>query len=286
MTKKIILLMLLIGSLAAGSLVWESDLIFSHKFHHEDAEAACETCHEAALTSVKGADDLLPAMQTCFNCHDENTECTFCHKQPDEPKILPRVTDYSPMFSHKLHAEQGVACVTCHDNITTKETAESGMHLPVMDNCMTCHKTPETVEGCYDCHQKGEELEPVSHTTEWEQAHGVYAESGAENCKSCHTETYCVECHQGENLNNQSHPAEFIATHSISFMTGEQDCAGCHDRQDFCVTCHVEINRVVPANHSTADWIGVGHSAAARIEFDKCAVCHIEGDVTCIRCHN
>lgn len=286
MKIKIIISVLLIGIAFAGAISWESDLIFSHKFHTQEAQANCDACHSNAPTSEKGADDLLPTMQTCYSCHDENSECTVCHKQPDAPLILPRISEYVPQFSHKLHREQGIDCVGCHTGIDSKEAVSGVMHLPNMDACMKCHQTPEEIDGCYSCHNKSQELKPQDHTELWRESHGVYAEAGGVNCKLCHSENYCVECHQGENLGNNSHPAEFIAAHSLSYLAHESDCANCHDAKDFCITCHREVNHVIPATHLSADWSGRGHSQAARTEFDNCTVCHSEGDALCSQCHN
>lgn len=281
-----IISLFLISALTAGSIAWKSDLVFSHKFHIDDAGADCDACHADAAASISGKDDLLPKKQTCFECHDEDMECSDCHKQPDSPVILPRVTEYLSKSNHKIHSEKDIACLKCHTGIDAKESVTSGMHLPDMDNCMTCHKTPEEMDGCYLCHTENEDLKPSDHSMAWSKAHGMFSETESQNCKSCHTEAYCIECHQGQNLFGENHPPDFISTHGMSYMVRESDCASCHNGKDYCIECHVEINHVVPVNHSLADWKSTMHGEEAKRDFDNCTVCHYDNDIYCSGCHN
>lgn len=287
MIKKSAFLLLLGGIFVFASIDWKSDLIFSHKFHVQEVEADCQTCHAAADTSLMGKDDLLPQMETCYSCHDEDdTECTVCHKQPDEPVILPRVENYSAKFNHKTHIEKKTPCTTCHTGIELKETVTSSMHLPHMKTCMNCHAVPDTKEGCYTCHGKEEQLKPLDHNLVWSKNHGMAAESGSQQCRMCHTQSYCTDCHQGENLLSKSHPPNFIATHSLSYQIRESDCSACHEGKDFCIECHMNVNYTKPVNHSQADWATTGHREAALSDYDHCTVCHRPGDLVCSQCHN
>ncbi len=289
MKKLIFGVFLLFGVIwASQQIQWKSDLIFSHKFHHDEVEADCAVCHKSALTSEQGTDDLLPAMETCYSCHDQDdTECSVCHKTPDEPLVLPRITDYSKKFNHKLHTEKGIACLTCHVGINGARGVEGSLHLPKMARCMDCHKTPQDREGCYLCHERNESLLPTSHLTDWQHRHGAVSEAeGRQNCRSCHQEDDCVQCHQGENLDNQTHPAQFIATHSLSYLTRESNCFACHEGKTYCRECHMDVEHVVPMNHTLANWPAEGHAQAARTDYDNCTVCHQSDDPICSQCHN
>ncbi len=286
MKKTIFATALLISVLLASNIQWKSDLVFSHKFHQEEVEAECVACHAGVDTSQFGSDDLLPTMRTCYNCHDEDTECSACHQQPDEPIILPRIVDYSPKFSHKLHLNESITCETCHVNVEKAQTVTEGLHLPQMATCMDCHKTPQTIEGCYMCHQRNEILRPANHLADWKHNHGMVSETNGQSCKTCHTESYCTNCHQGDNLDNQAHPADFIITHSISYKVRESDCMSCHQSKEYCVDCHTHVNFVVPTDHQLSNWPADGHAQAARNDYDNCTVCHPAGDVICSPCHN
>jgi len=283
-------ILFVIGIVIASKIEWKSDLIFSHKYHSVEAEAECSACHENAETSTSGKDDLLPEMETCYNCHDEDMDCASCHKQPDDPIILPRIETFSLKFNHKLHFENEISCTICHAGIQSKDQVESQMHLPDMDGCMSCHVTPETIAGCYACHETSDLLKPADHEVAWMKNHGMVGEAGSENCNSCHTDNYCVDCHKGENLQSQTHPPEFLLTHSMSYMVRESDCASCHESKQFCIGCHMYANQVYPMDHREAGWseeeIEPLHAEAARIDYDRCTVCHQGDETACIQCHN
>ena len=188
MKKITILLLILTGTIFATFLNWESDLVFSHKFHTEDAEAECSDCHTNVAESVKGSDDLLPEMETCYSCHDEDMDCESCHLQGEDPIILPRIDTYSEKFNHKIHAQNEISCSKCHEQVVNKEEVNSGLHLPLMNDCMACHDTPDEMDGCYSCHAEDENLVPQDHIASWKSEHGLYSESET-TCQSCHSES-------------------------------------------------------------------------------------------------
>jgi hypothetical protein len=276
-TNYIVIILLLLGLLYAGTLSWESDLVFSHKYHAQEVGAECSDCHSKALESISGRDDLLPEMETCYNCHDEEMACKACHQQGEEPTLLPRLTTYNPDFNHKRHQEKDIACKTCHNGIANKETVTSGTHLPDGKICSDCHSTSSELTQI---------LKPRDHSEFWLQIHGMFSETGSQTCSSCHTDAYCIDCHQGENLLNQSHSPDFIAAHGISYTLRESDCATCHQGKDYCIECHREVNNVIPPTHLMPDWKGPLHSQEARKDFDYCSVCHEQDDISCIECHN
>ena len=59
---------------------WLTRSEFSHRSHRE---VACESCHTAALTSIKTSDVLIPVMKSCLPCHGESRagldRCSECH---------------------------------------------------------------------------------------------------------------------------------------------------------------------------------------------------------------
>lgn len=285
MKKLSIFFLILTGTIFATFINWESDLVFSHKFHAEDAEAECSDCHSKATESITGADDLLPEMETCYSCHDEDMDCESCHLNGEEPIILPRIQNYSEKFNHKIHAKNEISCEKCHAEVLVKEEVNSGLHLPIMDDCMTCHETPTDFSGCYLCHTNSEILKPGDHVATWKVNHGLFAESET-NCESCHTDSYCIDCHQGENLSSQAHPTDFIITHGMSFLMRETDCETCHQSVEYCIECHVEVNYVVPVNHRVEGWNGHKHAEEARMNYETCSVCHVSGEERCSDCHN
>ena len=95
----------------------EIELIFSHKFHAEEVNAACTDCHSADESALP-TDNLLPDMDKCYTCHDSEEECTRCHKDPDNAVVYPRITDYIAKFSHKEHKGKSFTCEKCHENVS------------------------------------------------------------------------------------------------------------------------------------------------------------------------
>ncbi len=276
------------GVLIAGQIKWNSDLIFSHKYHIEEEGVECTDCHQTVDESTTGTNDLLPKMSTCFDCHeDAQDDCSMCHENSKEKRIvLPRIEKYSPKFNHKRHIIEGVSCLKCHEGINEKESVSGNIHLPVMVDCMNCHETPATIAGCYKCHATNETLTPDNHAQAWISQHGMESETGDQTCNSCHKKSYCIDCHNGANLFNQAHAPEFISTHSISFSMRESNCENCHQGLDYCRECHTQVNYVIPANHSLPSWSGELHAQEGRADFDNCMVCHTQGEATCASCHN
>jgi len=283
LSAMMLLAITILATLLAENKSEEPDLIFSHKKHIQEAGAECETCHSIAATSTKGTDDLLPKEESCLGCHDKNDMgCKACHNSGDKPVLLPRIDNYAALFNHAKHISEGKKCLDCHSGIEFTETA-SGSHLPNMNKCMSCHETPENVEGCYFCHNKNDNLKPKDHNELWAVNHGSFKEASVNNCASCHTENYCMECHKGENLFNRSHPPEFIMTHSMSYIMKESNCISCHEGLETCRDCHMKLNYIKPINH-LANW-GQNHRNEAKMNFETCVVCHTDNDPTCKRCH-
>lgn len=268
---------------AAGAMAENSDLIFSHRFHAENVEAACLDCHAAAENSLTGRDDLLPEMELCGECHDIEAEgnCTLCHKNGDEPILLERIDGYLPLFPHQQHVDGDESCLTCHRGVETAMDIVS-QHLPKMKLCMSCHDTPLTFNGCATCHLPGENLLPADHQTGWMHAHGS---ADMNDCSLCHTSSTCEDCHLGEEGLILFHSSEFATTHGMDFRMKTMECALCHQDYSSCRTCH-ETNMVAPLSHGLPFYTVSGHGVDAISDPDYCRVCHdTESTGICATCH-
>jgi c(7)-type cytochrome triheme protein len=93
---------------------------FSHSRHLARGDGGCGPCHDAVQTT---ADNEVPppTMATCADCHDGDkafsvvtAECRRCHTEP--PPREPYRKPLGPRFSHRLHADRGMAlaCDACH----------------------------------------------------------------------------------------------------------------------------------------------------------------------------
>lgn len=287
LNKQIILVFILgISSFLCFSVLAgkeETELKFSHKLHAIENEIECATCHATAGDSKSGTDNLMPDMEVCGACHDvEDVEqCNLCHSDPENPRAVPRVIDYFPIFSHRMHTYKGMECVECHKAVIQKEEVEPYI-LPDQKNCQTCHQTKK--------------VKPKTHGAQYYHLHGDDAKGNSnmvdisQTCNVCHTERYCQYCHEGDNLDRVTHPLNYAFTHSLDARGKERECAVCHMERSFCEDCHRE-NMIAPHNHY-AGWALVGsggrHVDEARNDLENCMSCHTHNaEQTCQKsgCH-
>lgn len=294
--KKILILSVLVFSfayymqpLASNGKGEKLDYNFSHQLHVVEQELECVDCHEGVEISVKGTDDLLPAMSVCIDCH-EGDEIKL-----DNPEGLPRIDRYNEKFSHKQHAEAGEDCMSCHADVVQKELVDA-YTLPTMSSCMDCHENRAVTIECASCHQPFENLRPMSHRDDFTHHHGQLARSDARqmsadmSCATCHKNDFCQECHEGDNITRVVHPLNYEFTHAIEAQGKEKDCATCHTERQFCFDCHRD-NQVLPHNH-TVGWVnnfpndGGRHKVEAMNDLEACLSCHENNaQEICQSCH-
>jgi hypothetical protein len=331
---------------------------FSHEFHIDSVGVGCTDCHTSALTSGEETQSLLPTMSDCYSCHDQSTtKCEFCHTSSDSSTYRDLIPTQSKVFfSHKEHAGiLKLKCETCHQGLDkVAYSAEAPNLFPKMELCTTCHGQIETNSsglsrtipvkidstkkeslivpriapgGCESCHKDLQNLVPESHRqTDFMTQHKNFVNiSGPQNdCKSCHTEASCQECHDASNLAKditpgqiyipstpslsplvthekltfqKVHPDNYRFTHSIDAKGRESNCYTCHDERTFCVNCHSsQANgaRIKPIWHDVGNFVTIGvgsgggmHAQYARKDIESCASCHdVQGaDPVCITCH-
>jgi len=270
-------------------------IIFSHKFHIEEVEAECKSCHEGALTSLQPLDNLQPEMETCYSCHDEEeTDCGLCHTNPDEPDISKRYTNYKSNFPHQKHISDESNCLVCHSGIENQEEYGKS-YVPGNDLCASCHESADYTEEkikCLVCHEEKFRFVPADHRLNWKKDHGIKAQIASTSCNHCHQKHYCQTCHEGDNLDHIVHPLNFRYNHGLSARGNKENCLSCHQEQAFCMECH-QIEMVMPKNHSYVNWSnripgnGGRHALEAKYDLDNCLSCHKDAfaDVICATCH-
>jgi hypothetical protein len=294
MKKTTILFSCIIFIWSVTLMAQEDELIFSHQFHHEDGGADCTDCHDLATSSLDTGDNLLPAMETCYTCHDEDdTECTLCHTNSDNAMEEPRIIEYSARFAHKTHIDAGEECITCHTGIIDKEKPATENHIPGRDLCTDCHGVANFTEEkapCLSCHGQNFIYRPENHMVSWRKDHGLAFEIQSNSCNHCHSKNYCIDCHEGDNLDHEVHPLNYRISHGIEAKANKENCLTCHREFAFCNDCH-RIELVMPKNHSFAGWsnttTGGQHARQAQFDFDYCQSCHSQAnsDIVCIKCH-
>ena len=267
---------------------------FSHKFHAEEVEASCEACHEAALSSTSPADNLLPDHESCYACHDEDeTECSYCHNDPDNPQPAQRITELKAQFAHAKHAQSDEDCMKCHAGILEDDGTGTVVNIPGQNDCADCHGVADFYEEkglCLTCHSNEFNFVPETHSLLWKKNHGPAWQLQDNSCSHCHQQSYCLDCHQGDNLDRLSHPLNYVFNHGIDAKGNKDNCLTCHEEHSFCIDCH-QTEMVMPRNHSYAGWsntlTGGLHARAALYDFDTCNSCHNDAytDNVCLRCH-
>lgn len=258
---------------------------FPHNIH-QDQELDCTACHTGVTKSQVPADNLLPEMATCYNCHEEGAFADLSYHN-----IVPAiVTGYIAKFSHKQHLAGSMTCEKCHAGVE-KSQAIRQRYLPGMQLCVSCHQISADAGYCYTCHGAKEDLLPADHRMlTWKTVHGIESQQSLPNCVTCHTVQSCSECHEGDNLDHKVHPLNYQYNHGIHATANKTNCFTCHEEQASCNSCHRD-QMVLPKSHAFANWSngtdGGKHARAARMDLDTCISCHSDnyGEPVCAQCH-
>ena len=305
-----------------------SPLKFSHKFHVGEAGVACADCHNAKESAL-ATDHLKAGHDNCTSCHEEqlNDNCAYCHVDPDN--IVPAPAPAREiLFSHQQHvAMDGVACETCHAGLD-KVAYAGPANMPTMETCATCHNSTRATNACEACHLKLTGLIPSDHlVANFRREHKKPTRIGAleVECSTCHTQDFCADCHAASSsvrfgmgplvadpsprssatdspdkmVLQFAHDLNYRYTHGIDAKSIAADCYSCHNYQQFCVTCHMEGEKLagpgyVPAWHLGSGFALAGrgsgggrHAEFARRDLESCITCHdvLGADATCMQCH-
>lgn len=262
----------------------ENDIIFSHDFHVNEQEMACEDCHLELEESTISSQHNVPTMDECAACHDVEDDCGMCHTDGDEP-LEAVVPDREILFNHSLHLGMELKCLDCHQNVYSSEN-KSINNYPDKKICMSCHDDKKASSDCSLCHGGGADLKYI-HPDGWLNDHAVEALSNDKFCSKCHIEKrICLDCHRGYNPTGSIHELNYYFTHGLDAKSDTKNCLVCHNTEKFCSDCHEQNNRI-PLNHSRLNWSN-NHGEAARTDVENCAACHQTDDMTCARggCHS
>jgi hypothetical protein len=159
------------------------------------------------------------------------------------------------------------------------------------------------IKECNDCH-KGEGVAP-NHDADFVRGHRVLASKAGNNCSQCHSQAWCLDCHQGggtgDDLNQsnarrdyepKSHRSGWLQIHPIKAQDNQQQCYRCHDEK-YCSACHNKLPRsglhslgfVSHRTQTTGTEWGFAHGSEARKNLQACQTCHEDGSV-CKTCHS
>jgi hypothetical protein len=171
----------------------------------------------------------------------------------------------SMVFSHTLHLEMEIECLTCHEGIENSEN-DLNSHLPSMNVCEECHEEVNEAGSCSMCHPdlaiKPDSLHERS--TNLTFSHKLHVEMDVE-CNVCHPDA------------RTSLKSSEILIPLNPFQNNEHTglCAVCHEPEspDDCLICHADIEKTSSLFSTRTDLI---FSHNLHIEMDlECRTCHV-----------
>lgn len=182
----------------------------------------------------------------------EFADCLSCH-----PDYASKQRFSATYMNHPLHAQLGVACADCHEDVTHPDPL-----LPAERSCEGCHDEVTSTDSgdCVLCHPPGSlphyyllgmaREGPVTCGTCHPTATltGTHAKplvperhfdgSDPELCASCHPSFTCERCHADR------HPEDWGEIHGRSVADGgEGGCFRCHAGNWCADRCHSVVRR-------------------------------------------
>lgn len=287
-------------------------LRFSHK-NHLAKDIACDSCHQAALTSVSAKDRLLPTEEDCAVCHPIDradpykktsaapATCATCHvgvpsaAAPGTPApgkdfeaLVPRVVIPDPnlKFNHKQHLEKQIPCSSCHGDLSKVDLATRAQ-LPTMAQCLGCHdnRMPSST--------KAQAQRPTTSPAQVENKAGLLggrvSRGPSPRCGTCHLQQSDgllatrfpsgVLAPSGL-LRGDVHGMDWKGNHRQPALSDPEYCATCHS-QAWCQSCHNGVVR--PLDLHGGDYVN-RHTIEARRNQPDCGSCH-RRQTFCLGCH-
>lgn len=239
----------------------------------------------------------------------ENISCTICHNRIAHNEG----EGYTPVNHDPQTGELNIGhpdfmtmtgCSRCHRLEDDGIAAETPLEAP--GTCETCHPTD------FD-------LVPASHkVSDWKGMHGEAAVEAADKvteaakeleaegeghkepksdeakataevpniglvneCYTCHTKTFCSDCHGGVEM---PHASNFLKSHRDEAQKNSAACINCHGAEG-CNSCHHSDPNVPGWTIDTKrPWLYQHDEAAYASGAAKCIECHTD-PTYCARCH-
>ena len=209
---------------------------FSHEKHLEEVGAECVQCHQTLFSeSVRGYRSGPSMREICSQCHNgTDAPAEVLAGFSNEKKY---VKTHLPLFSHTTHIEHTEDCKTCHKDIYGE--IKKIRIPPPMAICSGCHNNNKANANCRVCHEDPSRLKPKSHTPRWvyRNGHGIDARYNQAQCRDCHVDRECSQCHRGQGT-FYVHRAAYKYTHGMDARQRQVNCSYCHDLENSCARCH------------------------------------------------
>jgi len=206
----------------------------------------------------------------------------------------------SMIFSHTVHLEMEVECLTCHEGIKNSEN-DLNSHLPSMGVCEECHEEVNETSSCSMCHP---DLAIVP-----ESLHKPAADLAFSHKLHVEMDVECTFCHPDAQTSTVSTDT-LIPSNSFQNNNHVGLCADCHEAEtpDDCLTCHSDLEKPSSLFSRVTD-LTFSHNLHIDMEVECqtchisilesdtimssrlpdmsiCAECHDEVESDCIMCHS
>ncbi len=257
----------------------KAGFLFTHGIEAEVNTERCAVCH---------------ARESCKRCHLNADRVAAIGKLASDSRFA-SLTEGKPGSWPAPPSHLSSDWVERHGAAArTKITECANCHL--RGSCAGCHgEKPPMDLSALPVGKPGERrgvglagVRPPDHVPGFATHHDVAAASGALDCRSCHSQSWCADCHTGDER-PRFHPPNYLTRHAAEAYARDTNCANCHSTEVFCRDCHMKSGLSVgaPATTSYHDaqplWL-LNHGQAAREGMESCASCHQQTD--CLRCHS
>jgi hypothetical protein len=324
------------GPTRSGTAVYPGQDIpikFNHGVHLAKG-MDCSTCHEKIGSSRRARDNNFPRGESCDSCHTDQhnrtaeaaaavpPKCGMCHVDVDDKnRVTSSLRAPPPLlhFNHQLHAQKGASCESCHGDMSKVRLA-STLQLPREADCLSCHDGFGATSRCGACHPaqrdgrlvtraiddrampqlvpRGASSWGAEHDLTFVEDHAHISKANPKLCESCHSETFCTDCHAGVIRPMRIHSGDYLNVHAMDARARTQDCQSCHRTQTFCLGCHQRLGLESTSSGGfnvgggltfhPAGWSGPpgapqDHAHAAQRNIAACSSCHTED--SCLACH-
>jgi hypothetical protein len=202
----------------------------------------------AVISNASSAEELVVEVRKLAADYQRDYPYLFVDRAKALGRSLASIRDLGEQFIRARAAEQGdiypdylghtdsTGCFRCHDGGHFKLDEGRLSNEPIPSNCSTCHtfptsgpKAPNVMLG----------PPPETHSDRlWVFNHKVLASDGGDQaiCSSCHSKTYCQNCHEsGAKLVN--HDSMLFNHGAVIKQVTTEPCTYCHQKPS-CERCH------------------------------------------------
>ena len=134
------------GYVTGENIFKDQPVPFSHQHHVGELKVDCRYCHIQVENSALA---VVPPASVCLTCHSQiwknapMLSPVHASAAKNEPIHWQKVTEVPQFvyFNHSIHISKGVACTTCHGDVSTMPLTREA-HPMHMKFCVDCHRDP------------------------------------------------------------------------------------------------------------------------------------------------